>query len=347
MTQYNVDRRKFLKDAGLTLGGLGLLTLVGCRPTSGQTPAANGGGGSNPYTGDMAITHLNAIINSAPFHVAAAQGFFEDEELDLEAVSFSGGSDTVRGITQAGMGFGMVSAIAVLVAQQEAAADLRVIGGLYNAPTIVFIAPTDSDINNIDDLRGRKLAVSQPGSITSYFAAKVPQSVGLVAGTDYEIVNVGGPSETWTAAQQGVVDLAWGTPPLTAKMVADGDAKIVIDTNDYVDDWADTSLVTTQQFIDQNGDVLSRWMQGLHRSLEMIRNDPDGAGEIVARAYEMDDVAVVAQVLRDTVGNWGLDINRAGVEANADAAKELGQLKSDPDLDVIIVEDFVPQAERA
>lgn len=336
---YRPTRRDFIRGSGITIGGVYLLSVAGC---GGAEPAADNG--MQPYSGDVAVAHLDTILSAAPFHIALERGFYDELALELEHVSFSGGTETIRGIVTAGMRFGMPATVSALIAQQDTAPGLRIIGGLFNAPQVVFIAPAGSRFDSADDLEGTSIGISTPGSITDYFSHRIVQKERLKPGKEVEIVNVGGPSDVWTAAQQGVVDIAYATPPLSDQLVSKGEAKVVLDTADYVPAWVDNVLVTTEEFINERPEVLKRWVLAIERSLDVIRDEPKEAAAIYGPVVDVD-VDTVARAFRDTREAWSVGLDMRGIKATVEAGYKLGPLNHEPDLEKIIVDDFVPKDE--
>lgn len=330
-----VSRREFMRAVGWGVGGTAILGL-------GATACSNGGSGDSDgrFSGDVAVAHLTAIINAAPFLVAAELGFFEDEGLDLEMVSFPGGTDTIRGIA-AGMPFGMPATLPGLIAYQKGERDLRLISGGYNEAGVNFIVPSDSQIRGIDDLEGKKIAVSQPGSITTYFATRITTEQGLVPGETVEILNVGGPPDAWTAAEQGVADVAWSAPPFSESLISGGEARLLFETREFVPNWADNTYWTTQQFIDESPDTLEAWLRALQKAMTSIREDLDTAAPAYAAGAGIEE-PVARAALEQSGPAFSLDIDMTGIEENVRAGVELEQLDADAlDLEQIIVRDFV------
>ncbi|MCU1628385.1 MAG: transporter substrate-binding protein [Pseudonocardia sp.] len=97
----------------------------------------------------------------------------------------------------------MPAALPGLIAFQNGQRDLRIIGGAVREPLVNFLVPADSEIRSIGDLRGKRIAVSQPGSITTYFATRIVKEQGLVPGQTVEILNVGGPPDAWRRRNRG------------------------------------------------------------------------------------------------------------------------------------------------
>jgi NitT/TauT family transport system substrate-binding protein len=336
-----VSRRDFLAAAGVAAGGVALLGVSACGA------AGNGGGSKDTgtYKGQQAVAHLDEIISAAPFKIAEAQGYFEKEQLQLKSVSFPGGGDVVRAI-QTKMHFGQPALVPLLIAHEKALKDIRVLAGSYFDPEVVFLVPKDSPIKSPKDLRGKKVGVSEPGSNSTYFGTKLIERAGLKPGKDAKIVSVGGPSDASTAADHGVVDVAWSTPPLATKEEKAGKKRLLIKAAELEPSWVSVVLATRQPFIDSNPKVLQRWVNALQRSEDLIHNDTKRAGRVWAKSIEIDPEITTA-ALEEYKGAFKLAIDRKAFEANVRAGKELGQLKSEPNLDEIIEDKFLPAGARA
>jgi NitT/TauT family transport system substrate-binding protein len=331
-----LSRRTFLvrtAGAGIAIGGLGAFGLAGC----GQ---ANSGGGTTKdgkYTGQQAVTHLDDIISPAPFHIAEREGYFRDAGLMLKSVSFPGGSDVIRAI-QSTSKLGLGSTIAAMIAHEKGLNDVRVVGGLLNKSEVVFMVPASSPIKRPEDLSGKKIGVSEPGSNSSYFGNLLIQRYKLQGA---KVVSVGGPPDAMTAAEHGVVDVGWAAPPFSTKLEQQGKARLLIDTADLEPHWASTGLVTLKSFADKNPDVMKKWIGALGKAIELIHSDTERAGRDWAESVQ-GDPKVAATALADYKDAFTLQIDRAALQAGARAAHSLGQLKGDPNLDEIVDERFLP-----
>lgn len=332
ITNHRMGRRGFLSFSCKAVGGAAAIGVAGA---CGQgSPGGNGG-----YGGEVAVTHLDAIVGAAPFHIASALGYYEEAELQLELVSFSGGTETIRGMT-AGMDFGMAATLSGLVAVGKGQDDLRLIGGAFNKPAVVFLVPADSELRSVSDLENKKIGVSRPGSITNYFGARIAREQGLEPDQDVQIVNVGGPPDAWTAAKQGVVDVAWSNPPFSDELIDRGDARLLFRTSDFVDRWPDVTYWTTQPFIDDSPEILERWLEAQQRAMDTIKNDVDQAAEAYGKAVDLDP-AVARTSLKEASEAFDLAIDMPGVEENLKAGGEMGQLDPDAfDLQSVVVDDF-------
>ncbi|MQA09867.1 MAG: PhnD/SsuA/transferrin family substrate-binding protein [Pseudonocardiaceae bacterium] len=334
LSQHHIGRRDFLALTSKAVGGAAVLGVAG-----GCGQANSGSNGQ--YQGEVAVAHLDAIVAAAPFHIAAAFGYYQEAGLELSPVSFPGGTETIRGMAT-GMDFGMPATLPGLVAIQKGQKDLRLVAGAFNKPAVVFLVPANSDIQSIEDMANKKVAISQPGSITTYFANRIAREQGLTPGKDIQLLNVGGPPDAWTAAKQGVADVAWSNPPLSDKLIKSGEARLVFKTSDYVSSWADTSYWTTQPFIDDSPDVIKNWLKAHKRAMDLIKNDVDKAAEAYAKRVDLQP-EVARQSLRDAADALNLTIDMAAIKENVKAGEEMDQLDPDSlDLDSVVAKDFAP-----
>lgn len=336
-----LGRRGFLKLSALAGGVAALGSTAACGQSGGGgggKGGGGGGGGKGGYTGDVAVTGLASLIHSAPFFIAQSKGFYEEEGLKLEHIQFPGGLDTVRGI-ESGIGFGTSSTLPVFIAAEKGM-DVRAFGNVYTAASVDFIALPDSPIKTIEDTKGKKIAVSTPGSNSSYFAERTLREAGLEPGKDVKLINVGSASDSWTAVSQRVVDVAWTASPLSEKIASESGGKVIWRSRDYVTDWSDTCLVATGAFMDENEEALRGWGRALKKAMDMISNDLEGAAEVYAKAIE-GKPEVALEALKNSQKFFSLEFTDAQLKAVVDAGKDQKTITKEPNMDSVVVRDFL------
>jgi NitT/TauT family transport system substrate-binding protein len=326
----NMDRRGFMRLSAAA-GGLALLgATTSCAPS--------GSSGKAGFSGDVAVTGLASLIHSAPFFIAQAAGYYEEEGLSLEHIQFPGGLDTVRGI-DSGIGFGTSSTIPVFIAAEKGM-DVKIFGNVYTSPSVNFIAPSGSSITSIEDVRGKKVAVSTPGSNSTYFAERTLREAGIIPGKDVELVSVGSASDSWTVLSQGVVDVAWTASPLSEKIADESESKIIWRSRDYVTDWSDTCLCATGAFIDENAEILKGWGSALKKGMDLIATDLEKAATIYAKAIDYKP-EVAYDALKNSQSFYSLDFTDAQLQAVVAAGLDQGQLTREPDMDAIVLKNVL------
>jgi NitT/TauT family transport system substrate-binding protein len=343
MTEVDPDGQPApLTRRGLVQVGGGLVLASAAWPLAAcGGDSGGGGGGAGPYTGKQAIGHYrNVLAGGAPMSIAEAKGYFKEERLDLTTIDTPGGSGTVQVIMQT-THIGMPSTIGGVIAYSKGIRDLRLVSGIFNAASTYFIAPADSPITK-DDLRGKKIGTSDPNSITTYFGRLLASKSGLTPGKDVDIIYVGEPPNAWTAVKKGVVDVAWSVPPFGTKLVDGKEAKVVVSARELNPDFADNTLWATKGFLEDNGDVVKRWLRAVGRAITLIRDDLEQSASLYAKALNLDP-AVARSALHEYRDAFTLSISRKGVQANVDAARSMKQLGGDVPLDELIDDSYLPR----
>lgn len=331
-----LGRRQFLSSAAGT-AALVVVGLSGC----GTGNSASGRAGA--YSGEVAVSHLTATIDGAPLIIAREMGYLSDVGLDVELVGFPGGSDTVRGMTQADMAFGVPSTVAVVTAFAKTSAEMRFISGNNNRATVNFLVPRRSPVTSLRQLHGKKVAVSRPGSLSTYFAEQMVRSVGLEPGIEVELLSVGGATDSWTAATQGLVDLAWSAPPFSTQLLQQGEARVVAHVSDFVESWADSMMTTTQPIVDEQPQMLRNLVLALDRSMTLLREDAQKAAEVYGPALELD-VELARQALVDNSAGWSTKIPTAALPEISKAASALQGTDGDIDFNTLVDDRFLSAA---
>ena len=101
----------------------------------------------------------------APFYLGKQRGYYKDEGIDLDVISGSGSSDTVKQIGSKAVEFGLVDAL-VLVQGAQQRVPAKSIAAYYQRTPIVLISPQAKPVTNPRQLLdGIKLG-SKKGSAT-------------------------------------------------------------------------------------------------------------------------------------------------------------------------------------
>src|ERR671921_349839 len=114
---------------------------------------------------------------------------------------------------------------------QAKSQDVRAVVELGRFPAVVIAARKDraGEIKSAADLKGRKIGVTAPGSSTALIAQYAMVKAGLKP-TDAAFIGVGGGAGAVAAMKKGEIDAISHLDPVVAKLEADGDVLVLIDT---------------------------------------------------------------------------------------------------------------------
>ena len=236
----------------------------------------------------------------APLYLGKQRGIYKEEGLDLEIISGSGSSDTIKQIGSKAVEFGLVDAL-VLVQGAQQRVPAKSIAAYYQRTPIVLISPQAKPVTNPRQLLdGIKLG-SKKGSATFQ---------GLMA-----LLSANG----MTLEQIKLVDIGFGVQPLLVKQVdalmgfsmnepieaeSGGMAVALMPISDYGVNTYGLTLAANPEVMQLKPELVKAFMKATLRSVAQTEKDPAGAVAAVAAAVDETDVKREAKVLEHTVPYW-------------------------------------------
>lgn len=254
------------------------LAVTSCSPPSTSTPAQEG-----LRVVSLPATAYNSAIGYLPVAVADDRGYFAEEGIDLQPVPVGGGGESVRAfVADRAAVLGSVGFLAALPAIDQGDG-FRIFGQLSQQQDTWIAVSADSAITAPQDLKGRKLGVSRPGSSLEAVAQNFMQEEGLTP-EDVEIVYLGAVPDLIVALQEGVVDAIAGNGFITITQHVDVDK-----------DW--------RQF----GEV-GQYSPGVD-AVYVAKDDDEGADELV-QAFERAHDKAAAYIAENPESEQLLEILR-------------------------------------
>jgi ABC-type nitrate/sulfonate/bicarbonate transport system substrate-binding protein len=154
-----------------------------------------------------------------------------------------------------------------------------IIGILNRAVLSVYSKP---EFNELNDLRGKVLGVTLPGSTTDLTARILLTQAGLVPGKDVRITHLQGMPDIITALSQGRIDAGIISAPTTLKARQAG-LKELVDVTARNIPMIHAGLATTRDFIKNNPDKVRRYVQAYVEANKIARTDPETTKQIIAK----------------------------------------------------------------
>jgi NitT/TauT family transport system substrate-binding protein len=148
--------------------------------------------------------------NALPLWVAKDAGIFERNGLDAQLIYFTGGTTAVMALISADTPFAQLAGPAV-VSSVLAGSDATIIaGGITSLNYYLLSRP---EIKTPAELRGGIIAISRFGSASDVVARYALSKIGLIAGKDVSIVQIGSTTARVDAALTGRVQATVVDPP--------------------------------------------------------------------------------------------------------------------------------------
>jgi NitT/TauT family transport system substrate-binding protein len=216
--------------------------------------------------------------------------------------------------------------------------DVRAVVELGRFPAIVVAVHKDraAKIRSAADFRGAKIGVTAPGSSTALLAQYAMVKAGLRP-TDAAFIGLGGGAGAVAAMKKGEIDVIAHLDPVVAKLEADGDVVVLIDTRTEAGTRAlfggsnpAAVLYTRGDFLEKNPATTQRLVNAFMKSLRWLEKaTPEDVADTVPAEYHLGDKALYLRAVKNSLESY----SRTGLVPQAGMASILDELKTlDPEL---------------
>jgi ABC-type nitrate/sulfonate/bicarbonate transport system substrate-binding protein len=204
------------------------------------------------------------------FWVAYRSGSFEKHGLKLEPIYIRGGLMGIQAALSGDLPLQLQGASTVVAAWAQGAKEFQFIGAVGNRLDYVLVA--HPSIKRPEDLKGKRIGVSQLGSSTDFIARVAVRRLGLNADKEVQIVGVGGQGDRWTALTAGQIQASVFQSPFTLKARKAGyPAFIDFSKEDF--EYVIAGPVTMRSFIRAERETVMNFMRGLADGMDFYRDE--------------------------------------------------------------------------
>ena len=275
-----------------------MMMLVGCGAGDGSGQAGNtaggqGGTGEQSGSGQWSLSQLN--IDFATYNplslVVRDQGFLEEALGPDVYVNWiqSAGSNVANEFLRAGeLHVGSTAGAAALQARANGS-PVQVIT-VYSQPEWgALVVRSDSDINSVADLAGRRIAAIA-GTDPLFFLLQALDQAGL-GRSDVQIVSLQH-ADGRAALERGDVDAWMGLDPIMAAGQFESDLQLIYRNIDML---SYGTLLATESFIDNHADVAQAVADAYQQARLWALDNPDQLSALLADVAGID--AQVASIV--------------------------------------------------
>ena len=211
------------------------------------------------------IAYVSRSILDMPYMIARDRGFFREEGLEAEFV-FMKAIQTVQAMLAGGVDFGTATGTGISAAVNGA--DVRVVFALTDKPSFDMIA--QPNITSVQQMRGKKLGISAPGSLTEILARQI-LIVNKIPLDQVAMLPLGTSDVTYIALKAGTIDATMLQVPQNFIAQDEGYRKIAAGADVYRA--VQGGLTTTKTVINDRPEIVTRVIRATQKALRLIRND--------------------------------------------------------------------------
>ncbi|SRR5579884_394296 len=301
-----------------------------------------------PPRASIAVGMLPPAAFQWAAYVAAEQGYFSAQALDVDTTQIGTPNDAARTVVSGSVALAHFSVDAAVRAI-EAGGDLVVVGCEIANPAFALIV--QPEVRDYADLRGKSLAVSTPRDGAAVVLRLMMRAKGL-ADSDYDFLSVGTTPNRYAALKSRQADGAIMTQPLDFVAMDDG-YRLLGRSSEVLQQFMFMSVSANRTWAQQNRPVLVRYLKALGAAIDWLYDPANKEAAIdllVDRTRAERDAAArtyAVYVEEGQVFPRHAEVPRAGLEAMLQAMVELGDLPG-PTVDAARYVDpsFVQAAEQ-
>ena len=345
--------RIFSRVLSGALAGALALSLSACGSSSTASSDASADGAS-----DSGTTHLRLIYSpslcAAPMYIAIENGYFEEENLDIEQVTVDAAhvSEAI-GADQVDVGMGLIGK---LLQPIENGLPIKFTTGLHTGCTKLLV-PGDSDIKSITDLKGKKIGVPGLADAATVVSKRSLSAAGIgVTEQNMEVeFSVYSRNDLPQALENGAVDaIALGDPTASIAEEQYGLTALIDTATDpeYKDEYCCNAFVTSK-LASENPKAAAAFTRAVQKASQWVQENPDETAKIIVdKQYISGDVDFCAQILKTYNYKPSVQGGYDALKQNAQELTEIGILKEGTDAtkfadNAYIFFDDVPDAPEA
>jgi NitT/TauT family transport system substrate-binding protein len=306
------------------------LALAACGGGSDDDAALDTGG--QP---DKVNAGVIAIVDVAPIYLGKQKGFFSNRNIDLTLTTAQGGAAILPAVLSGQYQFGFSNTISLLLAKSQNA-PVKVVSNGNNSTGVdgedfagLFVK-ADSPVQSPKDLAGKTVAANTLKNIVeTSVRASVRKDGGDAAAVKFTELPF---PEQVAALQAGRVDAIFVVEPFQQTAIAAKARKIASSYVDAAPNLTVAMYFTSQQLIDSNADLVTRFTEAMKESLAYADAHPEEVRDVLGTYTQIPPEVRDALVLP----KWPADVNRQSVEALADLAVTDGLLTQKPDIAALL-----------
>jgi NitT/TauT family transport system substrate-binding protein len=326
-----LTRRRLLKATGT----IGIGAVAGCTGNS-----ASG----KQFTTKLAVSHYPTIPDTVPFQVGIEKGIYRKHGVSIKNVtSFGGGGATVRGIATGGIGAG-ATALPALLQAYLAGAPIYLSGLVVAQPPIDFHAKPNSPISKIQDVKGKTIAVSNPGSSSEAMVIASLDAADNISFDDVELLHAGGLGEAITMMMEGETDVTWNIPPKSQMMLQNNKSKRVWAAREYAPNLTELVIAIGGNVKKQKSELAKSIGRGQVEAMEFVKSNVKESAKIWSENADLSqDIALSALKYSKPDEMFNIELKKEILIQTAETMIKQGLIEEQPPWKEIIWQDPLPK----
>jgi len=241
-----------------------------------------------------------SLTSHSPSIIAEAKGYFDEQELDVEFVSFQAAQPMAVAIASGDVDFGMTAISGGLLSLADKGV-VKIIGGaLQETPDVegqkilASKAAHDDGVKTPADLKGRSFGITTTGSSFHYMAHKIADKEGFDR-SEIKVKPLQKVPAVIASLKSGQID-AWSIVPNIAGALTKGPEVVEIGkVSDYIDNYQVTTVFTSTSNVEEKPELVKRFLAALSKGIA------DYNAALVDKSMSEEETAEIVKAIHQYV----------------------------------------------
>jgi NitT/TauT family transport system substrate-binding protein len=278
-----------------------------------------------------------------PANIGQETGIFKKHGLDLDIAGFGGDAKLQQamaaGAVDIGLGSGPGMAFIVKGSPVKGIAAMA-------GPPLIFamVVRADGAVKTVDDLKGRKVAISTVGSATNWLMNEVSRQHGWGYG-GFEQVPIGENSARIAALKSGAVDACVVDIGSALNFVERGDGRILMRFGDVAKHFIMHVIFATDNAVAQKPAALTAFLKGWFETIAFMRANKAKSVALAMTVMGTDEKTTggIYDELMPMFTDDG-HFDPAALKVLSRSFVEMKTLPAEPDMSTLYTEAFLPKS---
>lgn len=283
-------------------------------------------------------------IGFIPLDVGMEYSIFAKNGLAIEELNFAGGAKIAQAMTAGALDISL-SAGPDMAFIAKGAPEIA-IASIAESPAFMgYVVGAQSKARGIDDLKGKKIGITSPGSLTDWLAEELNRAKGWTAGGDrVTTVAIGGSTPaTLAALKTGQVDASIVAHQLGFQMEERKEGRLLFDCSRYVGAIELYTIFANNAVTREHPDLVRRFLKGWLEAITFMKSHKAETVRVAAKV--MGNSPDVASLTYDSLmPQFSSDgkFSATALDTLIASFKDTGKLSGPVDLTKLYTEQFLP-----
>jgi NitT/TauT family transport system substrate-binding protein len=209
---------------------------------------------------------------------------FEKYGLDAEVITMNGSGIASKALISGNIEISPIATPTVINANLSGS-DMAILA--HTMPGVIHALMVKPEIKKVEDLKGKKIAVSTLGSLTDFLVRYIAKKKGLNPDRDVTLITTGGDAERIVALKAGVVDGAAMSHPGYGRAQRMGFSMLWDSAKEVNYPWME---ITTRKATAKNDrETIMNYMKAHLEGIALFKKDREFSKRVMKKVLRLDD----------------------------------------------------------